>query len=29
MDAVPCKDKMRKITFEPVHFVDGRMVIGE
>ena len=29
MDAVPCKDKRRKITFEPVHFVDGKMKIGE
>ena len=29
MDAVPCKDKRRKITFEPVHFVDGKMKIEE
>ncbi len=29
MDVVPCRDKMRKITFEPVRFVDGKMVIGE
>ena len=29
MDAVPCFDKTRKITFEPVRFVDGKMVIGE